>query len=80
MDIQEILLFLVFGVLVVSFYFQIKDRKVLPPPPLNPVEPPVDIDALKGMTRAELVVIAQEKGITIPKSWSRARIIARITE
>ena len=79
MNIQEILLFLVFGVLVVSFYLQIKDRKVLPPPPLNPPaeEPPVDYNML---TKNQLISLAAERGITIPKSWNRARIIARLTE
>jgi len=79
MEMQEILLFLVFGVLVVSFYFQIKDRKVLPPPPLNPPaeEPPVD---LNKMTKNQLIFEAATRGITIPKSWNRARIIARLIE
>ena len=79
MEMQEILLFLVFGVLVVSFYFQIKDRKVLPPPPLNPPaeEPPVDLNT---MTKNQLIFEAATRGITIPKSWNRARIIARLIE
>lgn len=77
----EIALGLILAVVIVSFYLQVRDRQGSTPsfPPAPPA-PEYTVEGLKAMTKAELLELASSKGLNIPSSWNKSRILATLIE
>lgn len=79
MNPVDIAVIIILGVSAFTLFLQLKDRKEIQPPQ-EPTEPSITVDDLQGMTRSELVALAQESGVTVPKSWTKARITTTLIE
>ena len=76
----EFALGIILAVVIFSFYLQVKDRSKEPSIPPEPPILEITIQELKEMTKAELIEYAGIKGLDIPPSWNKARIVARLIE
>ena len=79
MNPVDIAVIIILGVSAFTLFLQLKDRKEIQPPQ-EPTEPSITVDDLRGLTRFELVAIAEASGVTVPKSWTKARIITTLIE